>query len=241
MSGGLLVLASDSCDLNLIQKSSSWIITKATFDILDSIIFTVYFKPDLDFKATLITLQQALDEIYSFDTFGCTTLTGTRNSMDTTCNGRGYQLIKFVAANNFILLNVRSQIDQHGRSTFNSKLDTSTFDFIWVSLVGGELVKNMWVVPLITISDHLSVTVELILLFITPGAALHSPAPIHYSLRWNRKHMETYRDLMLWSPLVATYEDNATPDQLCSQLCLAMNNANTTSNMTHKPFRGAVS
>lgn len=218
-SRGLSTLINNDIKPILLDKTKRWLIFKLSLDGLVIISISVYFKPDLDLNKTLEALQQTLNLIcYShtyeviiiggdlnvrmaslgsldYSIIGTILLNEFRISQDHEVNKRDSFLLKFMSGNGMVLLNGWSPSDSPGSYTFLNKLGKSTTHLIWINLLGVNLVDDMWVAPLVTTLDHLSVTVVLRLPTCCVNTEIQA-APQHI-LRWRTESTESYKDNLL--------------------------------------------
>lgn len=230
-SGGLLMCFDKQLEYQLLDSSDHWICSLVKMEGVNVVFILVYFKPSLDIKYVLESLQSLVqclntrnyDKIviggdfncrvghggndYPMELFENTNLFPIRQSEDVTYNHRGSHLLSFMLENSFVLLNGRCASDRPARYTFAGSRGCSTIDLVWVKDTCMSLVSDLAVSDTVTHSYHFQVMLNLIFSRKNRLPSSKVEPTSRPGLRWDPTVGGVYRESMMWSPRVVPPED----------------------------------
>lgn len=177
--------------MEILDSAPWWLFVRVVAGESTLIVGTVYFKPDLDFRAILELFQAVLDEIVAGamneaiviggdfnarvgnpdplpkEIFDETILESNIVNSDTTVNPRGRPLIDLMEGNGFVLINGRSPSDRPAQMTFCSSAGSSVIDLVFVNVTGLNIISDFYIGAEAGLSDHFPAVLEVSILKLT--------------------------------------------------------------------------
>lgn len=239
-SGGLaLFFRKNMIKIKVINSCKYWLFTLIHLKNVEFIIGFVYFKPTIELEFVLENLDDVLIDLKSKfcnhaivvgGDFNCrvgelntgqeelfegTHLNFFRNSLDKRINTKGKLLLEFMEQHSLILINGRSPSDKEGNFTFASHLGTSTPDLIWCDCQHLELILDLKIHHILTISDHFPLILKMNVS--TDGGVENrvtagSGESYTRILKWDVHKGPEFSDIMRYSSLIATNFTNSIDD-----------------------------
>lgn len=256
-SGGLLFLCCPGPEMTVVESTNAWIFAHVQTPGTSLIVGVVYFKPSYDILVLLDSFQQTLTDIQDkyphlpvivggdfnarvgelnalepYMLHG-TALTANRLSWDASPMKRGTELVNFMEANGFSLLNGRTPGDIPGNFTFTGPQGNSVVDLVWIDHPHLHLANTLTVEHIPTASDHHPVVLELTGTTIAADhqETTHNTRMTRY--KWNSSKCSEYQRL-IGDNEIAQLDGigNQTADELNATVLAAIRGASNALGMT---------